>query len=352
MAGINEYIKYYSNYTFSENNFNDVDNLLFSEISYVNWDNIIFDNKKGKKLSEAISEYETKNKNQTYSKFNETIAEHVIGISKTKRFKDIVLSNYVSKINDEEQFSALTIEYEKGKKYVSFRGTDATIAGWFEDIRMSYSYPVPAQTDAIEYLNSHFKWDRSKLLVGGHSKGANLAMTAAMYCSESIKKRIKTVYDNDGPGFRETEFNSKEYQEMSKKLIPILPEDSVVGRLMYFPQNYKVVKSTEKNIMAHDITTWKCFGSFVEEGEFSEFSELADKKIMKIFIDYTDEEKEEMVTNFFGIFTDLGVKRLSDIKKIDFKIITSTIDKIKGIKPDVRTLYFDVFKDIIRLEKK
>ena len=41
------------------------------------------------------------------------------------------------------------------------------------------------------------------LRIGGHSKGGNLAMYAALQCEEEIQEKILTVYDNDGPGFPE-----------------------------------------------------------------------------------------------------------------------------------------------------
>jgi len=41
------------------------------------------------------------------------------------------------------------------------------------------------------------------MIIGGHSKGGNLALIAAMYCNFFIRRKIINVYSNDGPGILE-----------------------------------------------------------------------------------------------------------------------------------------------------
>lgn len=37
--------------------------------------------------------------------------------------------------------------------YVAFRGTDDTLVGWKEDFNMSFMTSVPAQLEAVQYVN-------------------------------------------------------------------------------------------------------------------------------------------------------------------------------------------------------
>ena len=79
---------------------------------------------------------------------------------------------------------------------------------------MSYAFPVPAQEKAIKYL-SKYTFGSKKIYLGGHSKGGNLALVAAMYTPQLKQFRIKKVYNNDGPGLRRKEFESGKYRRDS-----------------------------------------------------------------------------------------------------------------------------------------
>ena len=84
-----------------------------------------------------------------------------------------------------------------------YRGTDHSVIGWKEDFNMTFCSAVPAQMEAVHYLRKVAHRTEGPLYVGGHSKGGNLAIYAAAHVSPDVQKRIKTVYNNDGPGFQE-----------------------------------------------------------------------------------------------------------------------------------------------------
>ena len=101
-----------------------------------------------------------------------------------------------------EQFAALTIETGDGRLYLSFRGTDDTLAGWREDFELACMPEVPAQKKALQYVEEVARqFPRKKLRLGGHSKGGNLAVYAGVFCPAAVQRRIAAVWSNDGPGF-------------------------------------------------------------------------------------------------------------------------------------------------------
>ena len=67
------------------------------------------------------------------------------------------------------------------------------------------------------------------------------------------KKRIKKVYNFDGPGFRNDTFD---YQKYSKNLAKVVPNDDIVGILFDTSDNYKIAKSNSVNVFAHDLSSW------------------------------------------------------------------------------------------------
>ena len=74
--------------------------------------------------------------------------------------------------------------------------------GWKEDLNLAFSKPLNSQYLSVEYMNRVSGYVKGNFYAGGHSKGGNLAVYAAMNCNEDVRKRLLHVYNNDGPGFR------------------------------------------------------------------------------------------------------------------------------------------------------
>ena len=122
------------------------------------------------------------------------------------RFRDMKLNGFVDHLDTvkAEQFAALAAECGDGTVYLSFRGTDDTLAGWKEDFYLSCMREVPAQKMAVAYTEAMaHQYPRIKLRLGGHSKGGNLAVWAGVFCPAAVQRRIAAVWSNDGPGFHE-----------------------------------------------------------------------------------------------------------------------------------------------------
>ena len=78
---------------------------------------------------------------------------------------------------------------------------------------MGVMMPVPSQLEAVEYVNTVMRWKRGKLRLGGHSKGGNLAIYAAVFAKPSIQRKVVKVYNNDGPGFTKEMIESEAYRK-------------------------------------------------------------------------------------------------------------------------------------------
>ena len=109
----------------------------------------------------------------------------------TKRFGSLILTNYVDYVDGgkEEQFAAFHVRIDNRLTYIAFRGTDDTLVGWKEDFNMSFLSPVPSQKDAVRYIDTTVQRSEGKLILGGHSKGGNLAVYASVFARPSVKKK-------------------------------------------------------------------------------------------------------------------------------------------------------------------
>ena len=64
---------------------------------------------------------------------------------------------------------------------------------------MAYLSPVPAQEEALKYLDEILTLTNSYCYIGGHSKGGNLAFYAAVYSlnKRENKKKFSHMMDQD-----------------------------------------------------------------------------------------------------------------------------------------------------------
>lgn len=344
------YIKKYGDSSFSDLSFSEVDNLILASLSYLNLTGIV-EKRKKVRLEDVYFKYLEENRGQK----EKTLAgRHAFlllqAIAHKKRYQNILLSHYIYVGDLNQQFSALSLDIDKDTIYISFEGTDDLISGWKEDFELCYKFPVLAQKQAIRYLNLYYTFSLKKIILGGHSKGGNLALVSSMYANPLIQSRIIKIYNNDGPGLREKEFLSKKYQKVEAKIIHIVPNFSLVGLLLYHSDNYMVIQSNRKDLMAHDFLTWQVDDNKFKQTQLSNFSKILAKSCLNWVQKYDDKKKEVVVETLFSIFNKLKIDSYNDIlenKRLFFDLIkeTGNIDKeTKEMVLDLFNLAFLEFK--------
>ncbi len=342
-----DYIDYYGDYSFEEREFNEIDNVILSMLTYVNYTGIVSESSEKKSITdvskEFFSKYTKKDIDNDFASDKEGI-KLLKKISKKKRFKDIQLFRYLYITNNGSQFSAVTFDLGKNLYYVAFEGTDELISGWKEDCKMAYDFPVEAHVLAKRYLNK-FTISNARLIVGGHSKGGNLALVASMYANFFVKMRIKKIYSNDGQGLREKQLNSGRYRRLEKKYIHIIPNSSIVGLTLGNNKDYKVVKSNMPGFVSHYPSTWQINYNTFERTHLSRFSKVYNEGFSKWLDNYNDEQKKLFVESVFEILEQNNIKTLLQFRK-NYKLIFNLIKSTKNINPVVKEMAKDLLKVI------
>nr|WP_291289932.1 Mbeg1-like protein [Enorma sp.] len=125
----------------------------------------------------------------------------LMALAASPRYRDLRLCGYRSVFDEASrtQFAATTFTWRNAFSFVGFRGTDVSATGWRENFDMAYRDEVPAQKLAREYLEHMAPRLSGELHVGGHSKGGNLALYAALTCSADARERIGRVWCLDAP---------------------------------------------------------------------------------------------------------------------------------------------------------
>ncbi len=356
MANILDYIKWRGDLSLSASPFNEVDNLILAELCFIDFENIVPPpDEKGKiTLRDAAEAFFEKHEGEKISLglfVPSAIVELLREAAKSKRFSEIKLSAFVNIIDEEKemQFSALTYHLTDKTKYIAFRGTDDTIVGWKEDFNMALMNEVPSQRAALEYLIKASKGFH-KLRVGGHSKGGNLALYSSMSAPKRTRSKILAVYNNDGPGFRESVRQNEGYLSIKEKITSPTPYLSIVGSLLEHGENFYVVDSDGKGFFQHDGFNWYVMGNrFVSLPNRSNESLEIEKALKSWISSMTDKEKEEFITNFFKILYSTGAKTLSDINddklKSSYKMISTLLSLDKSARDKLSRAIILFFKE-------
>ena len=322
------YIDKYGNYTFKNKEFNDIDNLIFCFISYLNYDEEYI-NENIHSLHDIAKNYLVNHKYKDISKLGMAqkdaykVLERIYDVP---RYKNILVTDYIFDNDINMQFSAMSFHISKKLKFICFEGTDELVSGWKEDCHLACYFPVPAQKRAIEYVNKHTHLFGKKVIIGGHSKGGNLALVSGMYLKAYKQHKLLKIYSNDGPGLRRKEFESFEYQSIKDRLIHYVPETSIIGILLR-NDVYNVVKTSKKYFLGHVMSAWKTDDDKLVEGNMSQTSIKLSKSIIEWLDNHNDEQRVLMIDNIFKVLEENNIAALTDLKKLN-----NIIKLIKGLK--------------------
>ncbi len=318
-----DYVDFRGDLTFAERPFNEVDNLIFSELSYVEMDDFITsDGTATMTVSELREAYD-----KIRSRFDYAFSDPwplLDRCGRSARFGSAEVRYYLKKFDFEKQyrFTAVTFKFEDNTIYVAFRGTDGNIDGWRECFNLSYLEETAGQKEAAEYLERVASLTDEDIIVGGHSKGGNFAEYAAAFASDDVRReRIKAIYTNDGPGFRDSVAESENYKEILSRTLKIMPEASIVGSILRGEETVKVIKGDGVGPIQHDPFHWRVLGTEFEPSDRKP-SALLTEETLRIWIDNMNEdERKDFTEAVFDALYGTGMTDFSDIHKKKLKTV-------------------------------
>lgn len=257
------------------------------------------------------------------------VRDLLVALAASPRFRDIEVRAYESVFDEglRVQFAAYSFVYKDAFSYVGFRGTDVSFTGWREDFDMAYMHAVPSQRRAVRYVESVARMLPGSLILGGHSKGGNLAVYAGVKAKGAVKDRIEAIYCHDGPGFRDDAFAVEELEGMRDRIHKTVPRDSVVGLLMENAISYRVVASTAKGIMQHDPYSWVVDGSdFAYVDSLSDMARFWSNVLDDWLARYDDKEIQIIVDALFEALRASGAPDLTEFIKGGPRIVGRLMD--------------------------
>lgn len=259
MDNIIDYVKLRGTESFADAGFRTEDAIVLCLFSYLDFDRLVPGMKEKSISIRELNESPDKDSlfsNPKYEKNRRALFEAMLN---SVRFGELKLACYINRIDIEyeSQFAAVTFMLPEQNFFLAFRGTDETMVGWQEDFGLALKKPILGQQLSAKYINDVSDRFPGKFMIGGHSKGGNLAMYSAMCANVHARDRISRVYCFDAPGFRPEFLEEKNYEEMKDRVVKVIPRSSIVGMLLGSANDQKIVESYSIGASQHDMFSWK-----------------------------------------------------------------------------------------------
>mgnify|MGYP001212012488 FL=1 len=357
MDSVFEYMDLYGQLSFETLPFNEIDAVILARLSFIPFDDFVSPHfNESIPLGEACRKVDAlpERTDNAFWPGDVKLMRSVIG---RKRFAELPVSGYVNILHeeDESQFAAVCYTLPDDVRYLAYRGTDDNLVGWKENFNMSFTFPVPAQKSAALYFEKAAReMPSARFILGGHSKGGNLAIYAAAFCSEEARENILKIYNFDGPGFREKTLQRKGYRAVRSRIITYVPQSSIIGMILEQEGEYTIVHSENIGLLQHDIMSWACDLAnlcFVPVESFTSRSRLFDHAFRRWLEAMSLEHREYFVDTIFAVMEETGAKTLTDFRENKFHNLRIILKTIRGQDEETRQLMRETFRMLFRSAK-
>lgn len=182
-----------------------------------------------------------------------------------------------------------------------------------------------------------------KLWIGGHSKGGNLAVFAAMHVDKEVQDVIIKVFNFDGPGFNHKMIYTAGYKRIFDRIETFLPQSSIVGLLLEHVDDYEVVRSRNSGPLQHDAFSWEIMGGSIIKADGLDKNSVRLDKTLRNWIGSMDEaQRKQFVNVLFSIASD------SNFENLDQMSFKQLIEMIKAAD-ELSKADWSMLKDTVRL---
>ena len=312
-TNIIDYLLWRGDLDFNKDPFNEVDALVLSRFSYMDMKNILWNDANGITIEKAYEKYIVNIDERPKFAPEDPELFRLMAISERYRNLNLIYHDFIFSADEVEQFSTVTIELPNNCHFLSFRGTDNTINGWKEDLLMTFDEMVPSQYDALEYISIVAQNTTGDLFLGGHSKGGNLAIYAALFCDSEIAKRIKGVFSFDGPGLHKNLIENIDDKIALPYIATYMPQSSFFGKMLSHRELQVIVHSSASGVLQHDIYTWEVVrNDFVLSTEDTMISRVFDQAFHDYLAKLSKEDRETVVNIIFDVVDKCDVDTMED----------------------------------------
>ena len=150
------------------------------------------------------------------------------------------------------------------------------------------------------------------------------------------------MYNNDGPGFKETLIGTKAYQSIADRVVTFVPQSSIIGMLLEHEEDYMVIQSNQKGFLQHDGFSWDVCGTrFIHLKKINPEGQIVDRTIKRFLNGISIEQREHFTNTLFDILSTNEKKTLTDIREDSFKAVIAMIKTYDQLEKETKKAVTD-----------
>ncbi len=315
MGNLLDYLSWRGDLSLGQVPFGPVDALALSALAYIPFDGLVGAAERPVPLGQAALDWLALPPPRRGQRRRDSELDLLRALAGSPRFSGMGLCCCADRFlpQEETQFAALAVLLGDGSAFLSFRGTDGTLVGWKEDFNLSFLNVIPAQRASAAYIEAFSASFPGPMILGGHSKGGNLAVAGASMCPMAARDRIRTVYAFDSPGFTDYLLAQPGYQELRTRIRSFVPQSSVVGLLLDHEEPLAVVRSGQEGLFQHDLYSWQVAGpGFVLAEEITPGSRMLDRSLKNWLAGLTPRQRETVADTLYELLAGRDAKTLRE----------------------------------------
>lgn len=351
-----KYVEKFGHISLEEKRFNEVDSLVFCTLSYIDLGKCvphIEDNKEGIYLNDLHESKMSFGLIRSFANDRKTLLKLV---KKAKRYEKIKL-NYFEEyfsIEEEIQFYVYTYTLPNNFNFICFRGTDESVVGRKEDLKMAVENKILSHYYSSNYVEKILNKSDNPVVITGHSKGGNLAFYSMIDLYDKYGEKMIYAINFDGPGFIDKEFIKKaKNQKLYEKLVKIVPECSIIGMLLNEHKRLKIVNSEKYLLLQHDPVSWMVDsnGDFYYQKHRNKISIISESALSEWISSINIEERKILVEKIIDIIGGTS-ENLATIAKHPLKSFKNIYRNYSFTHPEDKELIKKHFKNLHKIYKK
>lgn len=353
MPGVKEYIETNGMHSFCDVPFGDADNLLFCQIFYMPFERVVSESFAAEPVPFPMACNDVfASRGYQHKKLGLMIpadgSHNIMRMAVQPRFAEMKIVGVKEALSAEPavQFGAGTFLLPDGTMVIVYRGTDDAILGWKEDLDIFARKEIPSYKLALDYLEKAAAAFDRDIILCGHSKGGHLALYAALKTSDAIRSRIRTVYNNDGPGYYDYSlFHTPEYASILPRYRHLVPHSSFVGMMLSHDYDYTAVRSNVPlGPFQHDLKSWQIVGGTLQtRPDVDTLAKITDVALAGIIGKVTDAQAAVVDTVANKLIEATGQVTLTGLVTHIGSAAGGAVKAWKAVEPQTREVFKSAF---------
>lgn len=368
MGNLTDYVRARGRQGFDEAPFNDLDSIVLCEMSYIDFARVYPAPRPGapndddaiptvRALIDALRRAKDLRLLTLDGGASRTSTSFIKAVAASRRFGTLHLDAF-AQITDrtrQTQFSACLFRIAPSLHFLAYRGTDDSIIGWKEDFAISFTH-TPAQTIGCEWAHEQIAHYGGDFIVGGHSKGGNLALYTALNLDDGDFGHLRHVYVLDGPGLCDEVFEATQRRPMASingMTTRFIPTFCVIGGL-FEPRitDTRIFASSATGTYQHDLLSWKFNGAHPHYKNARNPMSLWINMTLATWLDGVSvKERREFTDNLFDALQANGATSMSGIADGNGSGLQNILAVLAQLTPDTIDTALSLPQSAVRTTK-